>query len=59
MPDLPSEFLSRDTVAAAAADAALRDAAALEWRAVEAAEADDSGLRARGILALPPPPAVL
>jgi hypothetical protein len=46
MSDLPSEFLSPDTVAAAAADAALRDAAALDWRAAEAAEADDSGLLA-------------
>ena len=46
MPDLPSEFLSPDTVAAAAADAALRDAAALDWRAANAAEVDDSGLLA-------------
>src|SRR5580700_3978994 len=47
MSDLPSEFLSPDTVAAAAADAALRDAAALDWRAAEAVEADDSGLLGR------------
>jgi hypothetical protein len=46
MPDLPLDFLSPDAAAAAAADAAVRDALALERRARTAAEPDDSGLLA-------------
>jgi hypothetical protein len=46
MPDLPSDFLSPDAVAAAAADAAMRDAAALDLRVRTGAELDDSGLLA-------------
>jgi hypothetical protein len=46
MPDLPLDFLSPDAVAAAAADAAKRDAATLNLRTRTAAEPDDSGLLA-------------
>jgi hypothetical protein len=46
MPDLPLDFLSPRAVAAAAADAATRDAEALDLREPAAAEPNDSGLLA-------------
>jgi hypothetical protein len=46
MPDLPVDFLTPEAIAAAAADAAIRDAATLKSYAYTGTPHDDSGLLA-------------